>query len=129
MGRHVTYNAGREEGRVLVEVFKDEGKTVDSPKQLTVPVFSIIVLQLLELEIPIFLVRLVLDREFKTNLVELCFSFKIHSTFFEGGTLRVDPMAQGSVPVWHFTYSTGSIISIVFKDDGKTLSTAQNNSQ
>jgi hypothetical protein len=47
--RHVTYNTGREKGRVLVEVFKDEGETVDSPKQLTVTMFSMIVLQLFEL--------------------------------------------------------------------------------
>jgi hypothetical protein len=88
---------------VLVEVFKDEGKTVDSPKQLTVTIFSMIVLQLLEMEIPIFLVCLVLDREFKTNLVELSFSFKIQFTFFEDGTLLVDPRAQWSVSAWYFT--------------------------
>jgi hypothetical protein len=68
--------------------------------------FSIKVLQLLELQIPIFLVRLVLDREDKTNLVEPRLSFNIHSTFFKDGTLRADPAAQlrvKAVPVWHFT--------------------------
>jgi hypothetical protein len=66
---------------------------------------SIIVLQLLELECPIFLVDLVLHRKFKTNLVELRFSFKVHSTFFEDGTLLVDPIGQWSVPAWYFTYN------------------------
>jgi hypothetical protein len=91
---------------VLVEVFKDEGKTIDSPKQLTVPMFFMIVLQLLELGIPIILVRLVLHREFKTNLVELGFSFNIHSTSMLNFTLRLDPMAQlwvKAVKDRHFT--------------------------
>jgi hypothetical protein len=69
-----------------------------------------IVLQLFKLQIPIFLVCLLLTREFKTNLVELRFSFKIHSTFFKDGTLRVDPSAQlwvKAVPAWHFTYNAG----------------------
>jgi hypothetical protein len=94
--------------------YSGEGITVGSPKQLTVTMFSLIALQLLELEIPIFLVSLVLDREFKTNLVELCFSFKIHSTFFEDGALRVDPSAQWSGPVWHFTYNAG-------REEGRVL--------
>jgi hypothetical protein len=79
---HFTYNAAREKGEVLVEVFKDEGKTVDSPKKLTVTMFSMIILQLPELQIPIFLCRLVPNREFKTKLVELRFSFNIHSAIF-----------------------------------------------
>jgi hypothetical protein len=69
--------------------------------------FSMIVLQLRELQFPIFLFRLVPDREFKTKLVELRFSFKIHSVNFKEGTLSVD-LAQlwvKAVLAWHLTYN------------------------
>jgi hypothetical protein len=67
--------------------------------------FSMIVLQLLELQIPSFLLRLVPDREFKTNLEQLLFSFRIHSAIFEQVTLPLDPTAQlwvKAVVVRHF---------------------------
>jgi hypothetical protein len=90
---------------VLVEVFKDEGKTVGSPKQLTVTMFSMIALQLFELQNPIFFL-LVHGIEIEVKLVELRFSFKIHRAIFEACTLLVNPSAQLWVePVtgWHFT--------------------------
>jgi hypothetical protein len=90
--------------------FKDDGNTVDSPKQLTLTMLYMIILQLLELQIPLFLVRLVLHRKFKTNLVELRFSFKVHSTFFEDGTLPPDPTAQlwvKAVTLWNITCKSG----------------------
>jgi hypothetical protein len=120
---------------VLVEVFKDEGKTVDIPKQLTVPMFSMILLQLLEMHIPIFLVCLVPDREFKSNLVERSFSLNIHSAIFEEGALHVNPITQlwvKAVLLWHIAYNTGREtvgVSVgVFKMMVKR-SAAQNNSQ
>jgi hypothetical protein len=73
---------------------QDEGKTVDNPKQLTVAMFSIIILELLKLQIPLSLVLLELDREFKTNLVEPPLSFRIHVATFEESTLPMDPSAQ-----------------------------------
>jgi hypothetical protein len=125
---HSTYNKGGEEGRVLVEVFKDDGKTVDSSNLLTMTMLSMIFLQLFELQIPLFLVCLVTDREFKTYLVKLSFSFKIHSTFFKNFTLIVDPSAQlwvKAVTLWNITCSTGReegrVLVEVFKDDGKTV--------
>jgi hypothetical protein len=97
-------------GRVLVEVFKDHGKRAESPKQLTVTMFSIIVLQLLKLQIPFFLFHRVIGIEIKFNFVELHFPFKIHSTFFQDGTLRLDPSAQlwvKAVASCHYTCNAG----------------------
>jgi hypothetical protein len=82
---------------------------VDSPKQLTVTMFFIIVMQLLELQIPI-LVHLVLETELETNLVQLRFSFVIQFAIFEGYTLRLDPSAQFCVflvLMWHITFNSG----------------------
>jgi hypothetical protein len=76
---HFTCNAGREEGRVLVEAFKDKGKMVDSPKQLTMTMLSMKVLQLLELQIPNILVRHALGIEIEANFVEHQSSFRFHS--------------------------------------------------
>jgi hypothetical protein len=87
-----------------------------------------IVLQLLELQIPFFVVGLVLDREFKTNLGELRFSFNIHFVIFEEGTLPLDPTAQfyvKAVTLRHFTYNAGRVDGRVlvegFKDEGKRV--------
>jgi hypothetical protein len=84
---------------------------------------SIIVLQLQELQIPIFLVCIFPDREVKRNLVKLSFSFKIHSTFLENETLLVDPSAQlwvKAVTLWNITCNTkrekGRVLVEVFKD-------------
>jgi hypothetical protein len=71
---------------------------------------SLIVPQLLELQISLFLLPLAPDIEFKTNLVQLLYSFKSHSTFFEDGTLLVDPSAQlwiKAVTHRHFTCNAG----------------------
>jgi hypothetical protein len=84
---HIACNAGRAAGGVLVVVFLDEGTTVNSPKQLTMTMFSKIVLQLLELQIPVFHVHLVPGTEIKTNFVEPRFSFLIHLAIFEDFTL------------------------------------------
>jgi hypothetical protein len=111
---------------------QDEGKTVDIPQQLTVTIFFIIVMQLLELQIPMFRERLILDIELEINLVKLPFSLRIHSASFEDGTLRVDPIAQFQAPLWHFTCNarreTNAVLVEVFKMKVKR-STAQNNSQ
>jgi hypothetical protein len=69
---------------------QDEGKTVDSPKQLTVTMFFTKVTQLLELRTPI----LVRSRDNETNFVEHPFSFVIHSAIFEEFTLSADPTSQ-----------------------------------
>jgi hypothetical protein len=133
---HSTCNAGREDGRVLVEVVNDDGKTVDIPKQLTVTMFYIIILQLFELQIPFWLVRPVLQHsKLKTNLVELLFSFKIHSTFFEDGTLLGDPFTKLRVKagtLWNLACNAareeGGVLVEVFKM--KVIRwTVQNNSQ
>jgi hypothetical protein len=73
---------------------QDEGKRPRAQKQLTVAMFSIIITQLLELQIPCFLVRLVLGIELETNFVEPSFSFRIHSASFEACTLPTDPTIQ-----------------------------------
>jgi hypothetical protein len=107
---HIAYDAGREAGRVLEWGIQDDGKAVDSPKQLTMTMFSIIILQLLELHIPIFLFRLVPKREFKTKLVELRFSFSVHSAILEEGTLLAHPLPQSwvkAVAAWHSTWNSG----------------------
>jgi hypothetical protein len=57
---------------------QDEDKTLDSPNQLTVTMFSIIGLQLLELQIPVFLIVLVVGIVIETNFVKHPFSFLIH---------------------------------------------------
>jgi hypothetical protein len=62
-----------------------------------------IVLQLLELQIPVFLVPLVLGIERKTNFVEPLFSFQAHFALSEACTLIVDPTAQLWDKAWHFT--------------------------
>jgi type III secretory pathway component EscV len=77
-----------------VQVFLDEGKTVDSRQQLTVTMFFIIVMEFLELRIPIFLVRLVVGIENETNFFKLLSSFRIHNVIFEACTLIVDPSAE-----------------------------------
>jgi hypothetical protein len=74
---------------------QDEDKTLDSPNQLTVTMFSVIGLQLLELQIPVFLVRLDLGIEIKskTDFVELPFSFLIYFAISGACALIADPMA------------------------------------
>jgi hypothetical protein len=61
--------------------------------------------QLLELQIPLFLVRLFLGEiERETNLVKLRFSFRIHFAISEQCTLSNDPSAQlwvFLVFIWH----------------------------
>jgi hypothetical protein len=92
------------------EGIQDEDKTVDSPNQLTVTMFSITITQLLELQIPTVLVRHDLGMEIETNLVEFRSSFRLHSTFLEDGTLIADPVAQFQVflvLLWHFTCNSG----------------------
>jgi hypothetical protein len=86
---YIACNSGRETGGVLG--YTKRAKTVDSAKQLTVTIFFVIVLQLLELHIPVSLVHIALD--FKTNLVKPLFPFLFHSTIFEAITLTVDPIA------------------------------------
>jgi hypothetical protein len=73
---------------------QDEGTTVNSPEQLTVTMFSIIVTQPFELQIPNILVRHALGIEIEINLVELRFLFRIQFAIFEDSTLTVDPSAQ-----------------------------------
>jgi hypothetical protein len=71
-----------------------------------VTIFSIIILQLFELQIPIFLARFVLNRCFKTNLVKLRFSFHSQFAILEDFTLLLDPTAQlwvKAVTLQHFT--------------------------
>jgi hypothetical protein len=83
---------------------RDEGKTVDNPKQLTVTMSFIIFTQLIKLRIPKFLVHLVLRKELETNFFELLNSFVIHYAIFEDSALRVDPSAQFRVfpvPSWN----------------------------
>jgi hypothetical protein len=76
-----------------------------------VTVFSVIVLQLLELQFPFFLVRPVrIGIEIETNLVELRFSLRIHFASFEYGPLTVDPIAQLWVflgHLWHIACNSG----------------------
>jgi hypothetical protein len=110
----------------------DEDKTVDIPRQLTVTIFFTIVLQLIELQIPVSLVRIVLEFENETNFVQHPFSFRIHFAFSEGFTLRADPLAQCSLVVLcHIAYNTRREtvgVSGVFKRKIRWL-TAPNNSQ
>ncbi len=108
---------------------------VNSPNQLTVIMFYIIVTKLLELKVPAFLVLLVLGIEHETNFVEPPLSFRIHFAIFEAFTLRVDPIAQllvFLVPLWHITCKSGreigGVLVGVFKMKVKWL-TAQTNSQ
>jgi hypothetical protein len=84
--------------------------------------FFIIVTKLLQLRIPYFLVRFVLDIDLKTNFVEPSFSFQIHFAVFEVSTLIADPNAQlwvVNVRLWHFSYmsggETGGMLVGVFK--------------
>jgi hypothetical protein len=82
---------------------------VDSPK-LTVTMFSIIITQLHELQIPVFLVRLALGIEIETNFVEHPFSFLAHVAVSKEGTLSVDPIAQFRVFLvlsWHIACNAG----------------------
>jgi hypothetical protein len=115
---------------------QDEGKTVDSPKQLTVTLFFITFTQLIKLIIPIFLVLLVLvlEIEIEPNFFELLNSIRIHFAVFEGGTLFIDPSAQWRVFLvfdWNIACDSGRDIcsfSVGIQDKEKR-STAQNNSQ
>jgi hypothetical protein len=84
---HIACKSGRATGGVLVRVFKMKVKTINSPNQLTVVMFYIIITQLRELQIPI----LVPGKDNETNLVELRLSFLIHYAIFEVFTLLVDP--------------------------------------
>jgi hypothetical protein len=70
------------------------------------------VLQLLELQFKFtsFLLRLVPDREFKTELVKLRFPFNIHSAIFKDESLLMGPTAKlwvKAVNERHLTYNTG----------------------
>jgi hypothetical protein len=56
--------------------------------------FYIIVTQLLELQIPDFLIGLILGTEIETNFVEPPFSFRIHYVIFEVRALPIDPSSQ-----------------------------------
>jgi hypothetical protein len=114
-----------------------EGTTVDSPKQLTGTMFFIVVLQPLELAIPLFLVSLVqeIGIEIESNFVEHAFSFRIQFASFEEYTLRADPSAQLWVFLvlpWHIAYNTGratvGVLVALFKTK-LNRSTAQKNSQ
>jgi hypothetical protein len=107
---------------------QDEGKTVDSPEQLTVTMLFIVFTQLIKVRNPKCLVRLglVLNRE--TNLVELSFPLNIHFTILEECALFIDLTAQFwvlLVPVWHFTCKSGrktcGVLVRVFKDESKTV--------
>jgi hypothetical protein len=96
--------------------------------------FSRIVTQLLELQIPLFLL-LVLEIEIETDFVEPSVSLEIHYANFEGMTLILDPIGQLLVfleAFWHFTCNTGratgGVLVGVFKMKVK-WSTAKNNSQ
>jgi hypothetical protein len=85
---------------------QDEGKIADSPNQLTVTMFYIIVKQLLEMQIP----RAAHAKELETNFVEPNFSFRIHFATFKDWTLIADPLAQFRVflvPEWHIACNAG----------------------
>jgi hypothetical protein len=91
----------------------------------------IIAMQLLEMQLPGFVVQI----ELESNLVEPLFSFLIHFASFEAFTLSVDPSAQWRVFLeldWHISCNSGTEISGVlvgvFKMKIKRL-IAQNNSQ
>jgi hypothetical protein len=71
-----------------------EGETVVKQEQLTMTMTFFECTQLLELKIP--------NIESETNLVELCFSLRIHVVSFEDDTLRLDPSAQLFVFLVHF---------------------------
>jgi hypothetical protein len=112
---------------------EDEDKTVDSPEQLTVTMFRIKIKQLLEPQMPVFLI--VLEIEYETDFVEPHFSFRIHSGSFEGYTLPVDPIGQCRVflvILWNIACNSGraagGVLEGVLKMKVKR-STAQNNSQ
>jgi hypothetical protein len=79
----------RGRGRWGVRRDPDEDKTADSRKLLTMTMFSVIVLQPLELQIPVFLIVLAIE----TNFVKHPFSFRIHTTILEVKTLVFDPTA------------------------------------
>jgi hypothetical protein len=109
---------------------RDEDKTVDSPKILTVTMFSRIVTQFLVLQIPVFLVRLVIESaiEIETDFVEPPFSFRNHSTDLEVCTLIFAPFAQFRVflvPSWHIAYNagraTGGVLVGGIQDEVKTI--------
>jgi hypothetical protein len=111
---------GEKQVEVLVGGIQDEGKMVDSPKILTVTMFSRIVTQLLELQLPGFLVRLAI---IETNFVEPPSSFRNHSADLELCTLINDPFAQFRVflvPVWHIACNSrretgGGVSGGIFK--------------
>jgi hypothetical protein len=88
---HFTCNSGRVAWSVSGGI-QDEGKTVNSPQQLTVTMYFRVFTHLLEVNIPIILDRHAIEIE--TNLVELRFSLRIKLVSFEDGTLRLDPPAQ-----------------------------------
>jgi hypothetical protein len=97
--------------------------------------FSIIGLQLLELQIPVFLIVLVVGIVIETYFVKHPFSFLIHFAISEACTLMVDPPGQFRVFLirfWHFTWNTGGetggVLMGVFKIKIKRL-IAQTNSQ
>jgi hypothetical protein len=81
VARYLQYREERESWSVSGGI-QDENKMVDSPKILTATMFSIVITQLLELQIPFFLVRLVIKSEIETNFVEPPFSFLIHFAIF-----------------------------------------------
>jgi hypothetical protein len=122
---HIDCNAGRAKGGVLVGGSQDEDKTVDSPTQLTVTMYAIIVAQLLELQIPFFVLRLVVSRfESETNFVEPPFSYMVHFAIFEACTLRADPIGQFRVflvPSWHIACNPkkravgGVLVGVLFR--------------
>jgi hypothetical protein len=67
--------------------------------------FYIIITQLIELQIPLFLAV-----ELETNFLKPTFSFLIHHAVFEECTLLVDPSAQFwvfLVPEWHTACNSG----------------------
>jgi hypothetical protein len=74
----------------------NERKTVDTPKQLTVTMFYIIITQVIKLRIPKYLFAFgpVLGIESKPNFFELLNSFRIQFAIFEACTLSLDPNAQ-----------------------------------
>jgi hypothetical protein len=108
---------------------------VDSPKQLTVTMFFIIVLQSCELQIPFPLVRFVGEIKLETNFVEHRFSFRIHYALSEACPLIVHPSTQlwgFLVLPWHIAYNAlrkkVGVLVVIFKTKIKR-SISHNNSQ
>jgi hypothetical protein len=81
--------------------------------------FFIIVTQLLELQIPVFLIGLALALviEIKTNFVEHPFSFRIHFAISGACTLIADPIAQCQV----FLVYMSHFICNAGKESGEVL--------